>query len=390
MVDPVNTTWQPIGRLWKKTSLVEYEVSKKKMVSSGVASAPAMQKGPSPAMQKGPSLAMQSGPSRAMQSGTSDAEEPPLKKSKQAGDVNVDQPMTTESEKPPSEKGIDDEAVSSSSDEENSDESSPTSPTTDPMVEGAAADDPADGQVFSITMDLNLKELLAFKREPTAFITRKMKGAEVSYGRLSPAERQAFDKAKDAEVNEFISTWAVRRCSQEERLEAKLSNRIIRARWVLTWKDIPEDEQQAALEKRQKEVQEGAASSITPDGRRKAKARIVLIGYQHPDATSEEYKVASPVVSHTGKLMFLQSCTMKGWKVGSLDAVTAFLQTAPVEESKRLWTTGVEELREKLKCEKDSNIPRILRSVYGLTTSPRAFYEDVAKTMKTLGGRSLL
>ncbi len=66
------------------------------------------------------------------------------------------------------------------------------------------------------------------------------------------------------------------------------------------------------------------------------------------------------------------------------------MQTAPVEESKRLSTTGVEELREKLKCETEEDILRILRSVYGPATSPRAFYEDVAKTLKKLGGRSLL
>ncbi len=91
-------------------------------------------------------------------------------------------------------------------------------------------------------------------------------------------------EGKSAKEREFIQTAAVRSCSEEERLEARLSNRIIQARWVLTWKSIPEDEQNEALQKCENELKKSGKSSIAADGRRKAKARIVLIGYQHPNS----------------------------------------------------------------------------------------------------------
>ena len=72
-------------------------------------------------------------------------------------------------------------------------------------------------------------------------------------------------------------------------------------RWVLTWK--PSDEH--------------------PHGR-KAKARIVVLGHQHPEVTL--LKVASPTLSRLGKMLTPQWTAFNHAELESADAKSAFLQ----------------------------------------------------------------
>ena len=58
------------------------------------------------------------------------------------------------------------------------------------------------------------------------------------------------------------------------------SGRIIRARWVLTWKLIPPEDLADAVE----DARDNPKTVHTADGKRKAKARIALLGLEHPDA----------------------------------------------------------------------------------------------------------
>ena len=64
------------------------------------------------------------------------------------------------------------------------------------------------------------------------------------------------------------------------------SNRIIRARWVLTCKSTPPDE----LDEAKHEAQNDPATVLTKDGSRKAQARIVLLGFQHPSLLDRSFK----------------------------------------------------------------------------------------------------
>ena len=61
---------------------------------------------------------------------------------------------------------------------------------------------------------------------------------------------------------------------------------------MLTWKPTPEE----SLDEARQEVSERPESTtFTADARRKAKARIVLLGYEHPDLLTEAHKTSSPV-----------------------------------------------------------------------------------------------
>eukprot|EP00969_Alexandrium_andersonii_P210760 9308966-Alexandrium_andersonii.AAC.1 len=72
-------------------------------------------------------------------------------------------------------------------------------------------------------------------------------------------------------------------------------------RWVLTWKPSPED----------------------PRGRR-AKARIVILGFQHPEL--EKLKVASPTLSRAGRMLTFQWAALHRAELVCADIKSAFLQ----------------------------------------------------------------
>ena len=120
------------------------------------------------------------------------------------------------------------------------------------MVE--QAEDWQDNLVCSLDLELpqTKKEWKLMKRSPTAFFVRKAKGVEVKWHLLSPEEKQKFEIAKQAEVNQWLKAQAVRRVQG-----AVPHDRVVKMRWVLTHKES------------------GAA-----------KGRIVLIGYQDPDLGS--------------------------------------------------------------------------------------------------------
>ena len=77
-----------------------------------------------------------------------------------------------------------------------------------------------------------------------------------------------MDEAKAKELNEWIVEQVVAKVKESEKVPAE---RLLNMRWVLTWKPCDEGV--------------------------KAKARIVILGYQHPELT--ELKVSSPTLSTT-------------------------------------------------------------------------------------------
>ena len=79
------------------------------------------------------------------------------------------------------------------------------------------------------------------------------------------------------ELSQVLAANAVRRLSQEEELNLK-PERLLRMRWVLTWK-------------------------YTERGDKKAKAKLVILGCQHPELTN--VPTAAPTL---GKMSPRLSC----------------------------------------------------------------------------------
>ena len=163
---------------------------------------------------------------------------------------------------------------------------------------------------------------------------------------------------------------------EQERAQAHSSGRIMASRWVLTWKPIPEGERQEALKKR---TSEGEHTTISQKGNRKAKTRLVIIGFQHPDLGTPKLKTASPVLGQNTRQLLLAHAAWRGWRLGSCDASSAFLQSEATEEENELWTRGVPELALALGTQ-PGDVLRILKAAYGLSTAPRTFWKDFKTT----------
>ena len=140
----------------------------------------------------------------------------------------------------------------------------------------------ASSDTMTVEMDLDVSELSHrqqknIQRDASAYLVKKMRDSEVVYSRLTNDLKELFNRAKTKEVSSFIKAAAVRKALHSEEVrEAFGQGRIMRARWVLIWKPTPPEDIKEAKE----EAVSNVKSTYTKDGLRKAKARIVLLGYE--------------------------------------------------------------------------------------------------------------
>ena len=239
---------------------------------------------------------------------------------------------------------------------------------------------------FDVGGDMSHRQQKQLQRNPVAYMVKKMRDSEVVLSKLPAHERPLFSRAKAKEVDSFIKNEAVRKClNKDEIKQAYDSQRIVKARWVLTWKLVPPEDRAEALQ----DSQQNSETLHSRDGSRKAKARIVLLGFQHPSLLDPTFKTASPVQSTLGRNLLYTMAAHHQWMLEGLDLATAFLQTKPTEADQELWTTGVEELREALDVGSEG-IMRILRNIYGSTTAPRGLWLSLHKKLTELGGQAVL
>ena len=235
----------------------------------------------------------------------------------------------------------------------------------------AALQEVQEGYVFEIELDFTSNhQKKQFQRNPEMFLAKKLNSSKVHWKNLNQEERRLMNNAKGGEVSSFLKTQAVRRClTYEEQQEAQQSDRVLRARWVLVWKPVPEEDRAQAKADR---LANPDTTVYDENLTRKAKARIVLLGFQHPDLKDGSLVTMAPVSTQLMRHLSLTVIAQRDWKLESLDLKTAFLQTGEgVMEDRKLWTPGVPELRQALGAH-DGELLRILRNVYGNADAPRS------------------
>ena len=170
-------------------------------------------------------------------------------------------------------------------------------------------------ECLSISFDLHVeshRQKKALERNPVLYLTKKMNGAEVQLQRLSSQEKALFHRAKMKEVDSFLKNQAVRKCLDDQELRRAVgSGRMIKARWVLTWKLTPPDE----FEQARKEAKTDPNTVLTFDGGKKAKARIVLLGFQHPSLLDPTFKTSAPVQSMIGRNLIYLLAVQHQWSI---------------------------------------------------------------------------
>ncbi|CAJ1424602.1 unnamed protein product, partial [Effrenium voratum] len=135
-------------------------------------------------------------------------------------------------------------------------------------------------------------------------------------------------------------------------------HRLMKMRWVLTFKNGPED------------------------GTVKAKAPLVVLGYFDPDAGYLNTK--SPTMTRRSRQLLLQMAAHRGWRVTKADARAAFLQGGETQLQRQVFGLPVEELATAMDLPKGRAV-QFLKATYGLTVAPREWFLKVDAILTEVG-----
>ena len=233
-------------------------------------------------------------------------------------------------------------------------------------------------------VEFDVEDLAAFVASPPAYTKGKLASAtaakEVNYRQLDKKDKARMHEAMAREISEVLRSQAVKAAS-EGLTEEEVKERIIPMRWILKWKPTPDG----------KPPQSSQNEVAKESGLEKAKARIVLIGYKHPDLAQRDQRTgqprlltASPTLSRLGRCMLFQAAALDEHVVECADARSAFLQADNGIGTDALFTRGVPELAYALGL-KPGTLMEVVGAVYGLTNAPRIFWMDVDSKMRALG-----
>ncbi len=187
----------------------------------------------------------------------------------------------------------------------------------------------------------------------------KRQRAEVKIRNLTDTDQSEFRKAQSKEIDQWLDTGTVRRICRSLIPEQN----IMQCRWIHTWKELD------AVEK----AELGKS--------RKAKSRIVVLGYQDPNI--EDIPRDSPTMHKETRSLLLQMCASRAWVIRSFDVKTAFLRGSK-RDTRTLGIEPVPEMRDRMRLQ-DSEVCELLKSAYGLVNAPYLWYEELKESLCSLG-----
>ncbi|CAE7214275.1 TERC [Symbiodinium sp. CCMP2592] len=243
-----------------------------------------------------------------------------------------------------------------------------------------------DRKEEAMVVEFDVEDLSLFVASSATYAKTKLASntaaKEVNYRNLDHKDRARMDEAMARQISEVLRSQAIKAAAQAL-TEEQVRDRLIPMRWILTWKPVP-DGTPPGNDKHE---------VSTADGKKKAKARIVLIGYKHPDLARRnartgqpELLTASPTLSRLGRNMLLQAAALDQRTIECADAKSAFLQADKGIGTDPLFTRGVPELAMALGLTPGA-LMEVVGAVYGLTNAPRIFWLDVDEKMRAIGAR---
>ena len=188
---------------------------------------------------------------------------------------------------------------------------------------------------------------------PCLVAAAKKSRAEVVYNDLTPQEKEQFAKAKQKELKCWLDTDTVK-AIMRERIHP---SRIMSSRWILTWKE----------------------DSSSPNGR-KARARLVVKGFQDPDIGS--LNSDSPTMTRDSRMLLLQTVSSMKWTVQSFDITTAFLRGK--SDDRELAMEAPRELRDLMGMGPE-HVCLLKGNAYGRVDAPLLFYKEFRKRLENVG-----
>ena len=157
----------------------------------------------------------------------------------------------------------------------------------------------------------------------------------------------SFAEQREAE----LQSWLDHKVFDVVKKKVADKDRVMRARWVLTWKSTG-----------------------------KAKARLRVLGFQDPDLT--EVPPDSPTLSAQAEALILQCGSSNKWMLVSGDIMTAFLSGDG--EYRNIFTLPPDDVRDILKLSPESMLS-LRKAVYGLVNAPKKWWDRLKRSLQNHG-----
>ena len=214
-------------------------------------------------------------------------------------------------------------------------------------------------EIMLTTAEINRCKKVSLKQQIALIASAaKRQKVEVRMKDLTTNERKEFEQAKEKELNQWISTETIRRILRSQVPE----HQILRTRWILTWKPLDEQATQETGKQR------------------KAKARLVVLGYEDPDIDNVQQD--SPTLGRDSRMLALQMIASQKWSLRAFDIATAFLRGSK-QDGRIFAIEPPEELRQKLGL-KSNETCELLKGAYGLVNAPLLWYAELREALLEL------
>ena len=186
-----------------------------------------------------------------------------------------------------------------------------------------------------------------------ANVVKGIRKGEINTRELTVTQREDVIAAKIKELKSFFTNQVWEFAGNDD---GKDPQRVVTARWVLTWKK-------------------------TEEGKHQAKARLVLRGFQDPDLFNLDK--ASPTAARLGKLSLLSIAAVEGWTISCGDVRAAFLSGASFV--RKLMVRLPKDCGPLLGIRSTEEVTmRMLKSAYGLADAPLLWFREATRRLKTL------
>ena len=254
---------------------------------------------------------------------------------------------------------------SSSSSSSSSEELQPDVPMTRQKARVPKRKQSEKSTFYALEIEVDKEQaeyLMAHPRKAAIWLSKKMqeKSKEHSWQQLPLERKKDFDVAQAKELSNVLQSKALRTLTKQEEMNLN-PRRCMQMRWVLTTKASGD-----------------------------AKARLVILGFQQHNLT--EVQAAAPTMNRISRNMLLTMCANLGLRIRSGDVTSAFLQASQSLESEDLVVWATPELAVLFGAPPERPwLPlKVMKAFYGLVHAPRAWYNDVSKTLQGTGWRKLV
>ena len=191
------------------------------------------------------------------------------------------------------------------------------------------------------------------KTQQLRHMKKEKNKTEVREKALTQAEQQLFYEAKCKELRSFFEC-GVWEFTTSDKADAQ---RTLSSRVLLKW-------------------------AKNPDGTPRAKARLVVRGYNDADALAGNLDTQSPTASRLARSLLLSISSMLKWHGWSADVATAFLQGMP--QTRQLWLRLPNDCLEILGCGPETRMA-LIKPVYGQLDAPRRWWQEATRRLTKEG-----